>query len=124
MGKYWNIKIVGTYKCVGCGLVLYSSEDKYDLGLGWFSFMQVVDFEVIVVEIDYGYGMICSELMCSVCGGYLGYIFDDGFNFIGKRYCINSASLELELLEQGAIWCCCWVICWVVMCFCFGCWSR
>jgi len=37
-GKYYGFKGEGFYKCVGCGNVLFSSEDKYDSGTEWLSF--------------------------------------------------------------------------------------
>src|ERR1043165_6440402 len=34
-GEFWNTKEKGTYKCAGCGLVLFESDTKFDSGCGW-----------------------------------------------------------------------------------------
>jgi peptide-methionine (R)-S-oxide reductase len=95
-GKYWDSKQAGTYKCAGCGAELFSSDTKYESHSGWPSFYDALDPEKIEESRDQSFGMMRTEVKCANCGGHLGHLFDDGPRPTGLRYCINSASLELE----------------------------
>jgi len=95
-GKYWNTKTPGTYKCVCCGQELFSSDMKFDSGTGWPSFTEPTDDTHVTMHQDNSYGMVRVEVTCSHCGAHLGHVFEDGPGENGLRYCINSASLDLE----------------------------
>jgi peptide-methionine (R)-S-oxide reductase len=95
-GKYWNSKTPGMYKCVCCGQELFSSDTKFDSGTGWPSFTEPTADTHVTTHVDQSYGMVRTEATCSRCGAHLGHVFEDGPGDNGLRYCINSASLDLE----------------------------
>lgn len=99
-GKYWNTKTPGVYKCAGCDTVLFTSGDKFDSGCGWPSFDKLAAAGVVQEHKDTSHGMIRIEVTCAKCGGHLGHVFDDGPTSTGLRYCINSASIELESKDE------------------------
>ncbi len=93
-GEYWNHFEEGYYKCAGCGVTLFTSEQKFQSNCGWPSFAKTEENSVITRK-DNSHGMIRTEVLCKTCGGHLGHIFNDGPREMGGlRYCINSLSLE------------------------------
>ncbi|WNO09928.1 peptide-methionine (R)-S-oxide reductase MsrB [Teredinibacter sp. KSP-S5-2] len=99
-GEYYDCKTQGEYVCRCCQTPLFDSDTKYDSGSGWPSFYQPKQTEVIDEIRDTTHGMIRTEVVCSKCGCHLGHVFPDGPQPTGLRYCINSASIQLNA-EKG-----------------------
>lgn len=95
-GRYWNTRDDGIYRCIGCGEPLFDAQAKFDAGCGWPSFTTPLADGAIAEHEDTRYGMRRTEVACHRCGCHLGHVFPDGPAPGGLRYCINSASIDLE----------------------------
>jgi len=87
-------KEAGVYSCHLCGLPLFRSANKFESGTGWPSFYQGFDPDHIRELQDTSHGHVRVEIRCKRCDGHLGHVFDDGPKPTGRRYCLNSVSME------------------------------
>lgn len=87
-------KRAGVFACAGCDLPLFTSDMKYESGTGWPSFWQPIAPENVREIEDRLFGMVRTEVRCTLCDAHLGHVFDDGPKPTGLRYCMNTVALR------------------------------
>jgi len=83
----------GTFHCAGCNLPLFRSQDKFESGTGWPSFVRPIRGNV-GTRPDNTLFMSRTEVHCRRCGGHLGHVFDDGPPPTGQRWCMNGVAMN------------------------------
>nr|CCC53811.1 putative methionine sulfoxide reductase [Trypanosoma vivax Y486] len=99
-GPYFNHFAPGTYHCVGCGTLLYTSAMKFYCQCGWPSFFDCVPLSVREAPDRDG---IRTEILCNACNGHLGHIFrGEGFNNPppNERHCVNESAIYFKPQDE------------------------
>lgn len=99
-GELLEEKRAGIYRCGACGTELFRSDTKFESHCGWPSFFEAENDAVTLLE-DNTRGMVRVEARCAACDSHLGHVFPDAPQTpTGDRFCINSASLTFEALDD------------------------
>jgi peptide-methionine (R)-S-oxide reductase len=90
----------GKFVCAGCGLDLFTTQQKFDSGTGWPSFFDAIPGH-IETKSDFKLVAPRTEYHCARCGGHQGHLFEDGPPPTGLRYCNNGVSLKFMPDEES-----------------------
>ena len=98
---FWDNDSEGLYVDKVTGEPLFLSTDKYKSGTGWPSFTNPISPEAIQLKTDFKLIYPRKEVRSAAGDHHLGHVFNDGPpEKGGKRYCLNSASMDFIPVEK------------------------
>jgi len=93
---HWDRIDRGAYRCGWCGRELFSSAAKFDSSTGWPSFTEAAHPASVEEVPEKNRFFTRTQIRCAGCRSHLGYLFRDGPDPTGLRYCINGSALSFE----------------------------
>jgi len=94
IGGYYRLHDPGIYHCICCNNAVFSSDAKYDTNTGWPTFSAPIAEENIRIFVDEGMIPARHDVLCKLCDGHLGFLFEDGPPPSHKRYSANEAAIH------------------------------
>lgn len=67
----------GEYRCKGCGLALYRSEQRVETDTGWLAFKFAMPESTVLTRGEFSSDLSRIDVQCAGCGGFLGYLQGD-----------------------------------------------
>jgi peptide-methionine (R)-S-oxide reductase len=102
-GNYCDYKEEDDYYCMVCGNAPFNSKTKFDSGTTWPNFIAPVKLLNLKFLVDHSSRMTRIEVQHNNSGAHLNYIFDDGSDTTGIRYCLSILHRCNNLKEGKAL---------------------
>ncbi|CAG0994987.1 Peptide methionine sulfoxide reductase MsrB [Rhizobiaceae bacterium] len=90
---HWDRIDSGVYLCRQCRRELFYSSAKFESSTGWPSFTEPALPASVAESPEKNRFFTRTRIRCAGCESHLGYLFRDGPDPTGLRYCINGSAL-------------------------------
>src|SRR5713101_3061304 len=97
--QFWNNERTGIYVDVITGEPLFTSLDKFDLGIGMPTFSKPISKDLLVEKPDTSNDMQRTEVRAKRSNAHLGHLFPDPKSPTGQSYSVNSAAFHFIPIE-------------------------
>jgi methionine-R-sulfoxide reductase len=98
--QFWNNERTGIYVDVITGEPLFTSLDKFDLGIGMPTFSKPISKDLLVEKLDTSHDMQRTEVRAKRSNAHLGYLFPDPKSPTGQVYSVYSAAFHFIPTER------------------------
>jgi peptide methionine sulfoxide reductase msrA/msrB len=98
--QFWNNERTGIYVDVITGEPLFTSLDKFDLGIGMPTFSKPISKDLLDEKLDTSHDMQRTEVRAKRSNAHLGYLFPDPKSPTGQVYSVYSAAFHFIPTER------------------------